>query len=307
MYFGMIMLPIIAPLTLAIVKRQVWLCAYLLLRLASLTLISTCCISNFLLLSACRCLDWSLLDTLTWPVYLVHYLMVMGYTNGSEWKGFYTCCLERDYYTLSAGRKLIILQILCDDVLDSEELRAEMDMREESEVGIDIDTSTVVTPTVGSRRVHPRYSKTFAAKDKEAVQSIAGHSDKKHISGSYSDQVGGSVENSAEEDGNGDECRICGMDGLLLCCDGCPSSYHSRCLGLNKMHMPEGSWYCPECQINATEPKILQGTTLRGGLNFGVDPYGQVFVASCDHLLVYVPNSVFCRLPMRVAFPAAFV
>ncbi|KAK4440655.1 DDT domain-containing protein PTM [Sesamum alatum] len=236
-------------------------------------------------LKCMRCLDWSLLDTLTWPVYLVHYLMVMGYTNGSEWKGVYTHSLERDYYTLSAGRKLIILQILCDDVLDSEELRAEMDMREESEVGIDIDTSIMVSPTGGSRRVHPRYSKTASAKDKELIESTAEHHEKKNLFGSHFDQAGGSVE-TADEDGNGDECRICGMDGLLVCCDGCPSSYHSRCLGLNKMHMPEGSWYCPECQINASEPKILQGTTLKGGLNFGVDPYGQVFVATCDHLLV---------------------
>ncbi|KAK4409035.1 DDT domain-containing protein PTM [Sesamum angolense] len=186
------------------------------------------------------CLDWSLLDTLTWPVYLVHYLMVMGYTNGLEWKGFYAHSLERDYYTLSAGRKLLILQILCDDVLDTEELRAEMDMREESEVGIDIDSSTMISPTGGSRRVHPRYSRTASAKDKESVGSIAEHHEKKDLFGSHFDQVGGLVENSAEEDGNGDECRICGMDGLLLCCDGCPSSYHSRCLGLNKMHMPEG-------------------------------------------------------------------
>ncbi|KAL0417640.1 UNVERIFIED_CONTAM: DDT domain-containing protein PTM [Sesamum radiatum] len=125
------------------------------------------------------CLDWSLLDTLTWPVYLVHYLMVMGYTNGLEWKGFYAHSLERDYYTLSAGRKLLILQILCDDVLDSEELRAEMDMREESEVGIDIDSSTMISPTGGSRRVHPRYSRTASAKDKESVGSIAEHHEKK--------------------------------------------------------------------------------------------------------------------------------
>ncbi|PIN00987.1 Nucleosome remodeling factor, subunit NURF301/BPTF [Handroanthus impetiginosus] len=224
-----------------------------------------------LALKCVRCLDWSLLDTLTWPIFLVHYLMVMGYTNGPDWKGFYSHALERDYCTLPAGRKLLILQILCDNVLDSEEIRAEMDMRVESEVGIDIDASPMVTPTGGSRRVHPRYSIASASQDREALQSVA---------------AGGPVGSSIDEDGNGDECRICGMDGLLICCDGCPSSYHSRCLGLNKMHMPEGSWYCPECKINASEPTILQGTTLRGGHNFGVDPYGQVFVATCDHLLV---------------------
>ena len=94
-----------------------------------------------------RWLDWNLLDNLTRPVYLVHDLMVMNPKNGPDWKDFYVHSLERDYYTLSAGRKLIVLQILCDFILDAEELRAEMDMREESEVGIDMDTSTVVKPT----------------------------------------------------------------------------------------------------------------------------------------------------------------
>ncbi|KAK4441253.1 DDT domain-containing protein PTM [Sesamum alatum] len=233
-----------------------------------------------------RCLDWDLLDTLTWPIYLVHYVMVMGYKNG-DWKGFYTHSLERDYYTLSAGKKLTILQILCEDVLDSEELRTEMDMREESEVGIDIESKMVATKSE-PEGVHPRYSKASASTDIEAAQSVAEHCEiKSSCSGHFLEsQAGGSVGNSIDEDANGDECRLCGMDGFLVCCDGCPSSYHSRCLGLNRMLMPDGSWYCPECKINATEPKILQGTALRGGENFGVDPYEQVFVASCDHLLV---------------------
>ncbi|CAI9778348.1 unnamed protein product [Fraxinus pennsylvanica] len=115
------------------------------------------------------CLDWSLLDSFTWPVYLVNYLMVMGYIGGPDWKGFYTLSLESDYYTSSVGRKLMILQILCDDILDSEELRVEIDTREESEVGIDSDTGTTVAPAGGPRRVHLRYSKTSACKDKDAI------------------------------------------------------------------------------------------------------------------------------------------
>ncbi|KAL0436984.1 UNVERIFIED_CONTAM: DDT domain-containing protein PTM [Sesamum radiatum] len=233
-----------------------------------------------------RCLDWGLLDTLTWPIYLVHYLMVMGYKNGPDWKGFYTHSLERDYYTLSAGKKLTILQILCEDVLDSEELRAEIDRREESEV---IDTESKMVATISEpKRVHPRYSKASASKDTEPLHGVAEHREIKpcHSSHFLESQAGGQIGNSVDEYGNGDECRLCSMDGLLVCCDGCPSSYHSRCLGLNRMLMPDGSWYCPECKINAIEPKILQGTALRGGENFGVDPYEQVFVASCDHLLV---------------------
>ncbi|GER39722.1 metalloendopeptidases [Striga asiatica] len=231
-----------------------------------------------------RCLDWSLLDNLTWPIYLVHYLMVMGYKRGTEGKKFYTHTLERDYYTLSSGQKLLLLQILCDDVMDSEELREEMEIRVESEVGVDADMDTVIRPIVGTSRIRSRYNKASASKGVEA--SISEHHDIKSSVDNHSTQLDEQVGSSADDDSNGDECRICGMDGLLLCCDGCPSSYHSRCLGLSKTHMPDGSWYCPECKIDATEPKIVRETALRGGHNFGVDPYRQVFVATCDHLLV---------------------
>ncbi|XP_073066363.1 DDT domain-containing protein PTM-like [Primulina eburnea] len=234
-----------------------------------------------------RCLDWSLLDALTWPVYLVHYLLVMGYTNGPDWKDFHTHSLERDYYTLSAGRKLIVLQILCDSVLDSEELRSEMDAREEAEVGIDVDRSAVFASTGVPRRVHPRYSKTSTCNDGQVSQGITEHHEiQSFISHSMGSEVGEPVGSFTDKDGNGDECRLCGMDGFLLCCDGCPSSFHSRCLGLNKMHIAEGSWYCPECKINSTEPKLSRGVDLRGGNICGIDPYKQVFVATCDHLLV---------------------
>ncbi|KAL3620158.1 hypothetical protein CASFOL_035070 [Castilleja foliolosa] len=232
-----------------------------------------------------RCLDWSLLDNLTWPIYLVHYLTLMGNKNGKDWKGFYIHTLERDYYSLSAGKKLAVMQILCEGVLDSEELRLELDSREESEVGIDMDTDTTVKSTSKPRRTHPGYSKTSSSKDVKAMHGVA---EIKSALGTTSMEsgVGGPAGSSIDDDGNGDECRLCGMDGLLVCCDGCPSSYHLRCLGLSKMFMPDGSWYCPDCKINATEPKVLRGTSLRGGEVLGVDPYEQVFVASCDHLLV---------------------
>lgn len=222
-----------------------------------------------------------MLDTLNWPVYLVHYLMARGYKNGDDWKELYAHCLEKDYHTLSVGKKLTALQVLCDDVLDTEELRAEVDMREASEVGMDIDTSTMLE-TCEPARVHPGDSDD--CKDIEAALGVEKHQTENSLDNNQMEtQVG-----TAVEDGNGDECRLCGMDGVLVCCDGCPSVYHSRCLGLSKM--PNGSWFCPECKINETEPKVLRGTTLRGGNVFGVDPYQQVFVASFDHLLVYVSN-----------------
>ena len=45
---------------------------------------------------------------------------------------------------------------------------------------------------------------------------------------SYSRDTEGTED--GDVDRNGDECRLCGMDGILLCCDGCPSAYHSRCI-----------------------------------------------------------------------------
>ncbi|KAL3530436.1 hypothetical protein ACH5RR_009758 [Cinchona calisaya] len=236
-----------------------------------------------------RGMDWSLLDTLTWPIYLVHYLMVIGYTDDREWKGFYIHALEREYYTLSASKKLIILQILCDDVLDSEELRSEIDIREESEVGIDLDTGTLVAPVAGPRRVHPRNSKTSACKGQEAMEIIAQSHETKfssstgHLGLNVQGQDGIS---DVDQDGNGDECRLCGMDGTLLCCDGCPASYHSRCIGVSKMFIPEGAWYCPECTMNKVGLRITKGTTLKGAEIFGVDVYAQAFIGACDHLIV---------------------
>ncbi|KAI3511874.1 hypothetical protein L1887_19034 [Cichorium endivia] len=230
-----------------------------------------------------RSMDWSLLDSLTWPMFIVQYLTTMRYAEGQEWKEFYVNVLEKDYYTLSAGRKLIVLQILCDGALDSAELRAEIDMREESEVGPDPDAvlafSEPVKDTPVKRRGRP--PKNPIPKDPEPVKDIpTPNSSVPKVPGSY---IGGA---DVDEDGNVDECRLCGMDGILVCCDGCPLAYHSRCIGIMKMFMPEGAWYCPECTMNKIGPNVTKLTTLRGAEIFGIDPYEQVFLGSCNHLLV---------------------
>ncbi|KDP34357.1 hypothetical protein JCGZ_11240 [Jatropha curcas] len=237
-----------------------------------------------------RSIDWGLLDSVTWPVYLVHYFTIMGYSKGPEWKGFCDDFLKREYYSLPVTRKLTILQILCDDVLDCAEIRTEIDMREESEVGIDPDAVATNFPENGPRRVHPRYSKTSACKDREAMEIITqNHGNKSSCDLKYLGSQCSEEERDAASvgvDGNSDECRLCGMDGTLLCCDGCPSAYHSRCIGVVKMYIPEGPWYCPECTINKLGPTVIVGTSLRGAEIFGVDIYGQVFLGTCNHLLV---------------------
>lgn len=230
-----------------------------------------------------------MLDTLTWPVFLVLYLLVNGFTKGPEWKGFYDEVFSGEYYLLPVSRKLVILQILCDDVLESDELKTEMSTRKESEVGMDYDAEDTIPAETGPRKVHPRYARTSFCEDKEAIKLVSA-SIAVNQPGSYCRDTENTGDGDGDADRNGDDCRLCGMDGTLLCCDGCPSAYHSRCIGVMKMFIPEGPWYCPECKINMAGPSIAKGTSLRGAEIFGRDLYGQLFMGTCDHLLVYVQH-----------------
>eukprot|EP00736_Rhodelphis_marinus_P011306 Rmarinus@m.19206 len=43
-----------------------------------------------------------------------------------------------------------------------------------------------------------------------------------------------------------DTCRICGDPGELLCCDGCPATFHLKCHYLDEV--PSGSFFCLNCR-----------------------------------------------------------
>ncbi|KAK1310830.1 hypothetical protein QJS10_CPA08g00520 [Acorus calamus] len=214
---------------------------------------------------AVRCLshsDWSLLDNLTWPTFLVEYLFFMGHLSGLGWKGFCDGACDGEYYVLPVNVKLRVLQILCDDASDTAEIRAEIGVRE---IGVeDAESEGAIVPPPPSMGTRLR---------------------KAHL-GKVKPNVGVVVEE--ENDENGDECRLCGMDGTLVCCDGCPSVYHSRCIGLNKVLLPEGPWYCPECMVDRMGGAScsMMGMGLRGAVVFGVDPFGRVFLGTCNYLLV---------------------
>ena len=52
--------------------------------------------------------------------------------------------------------------------------------------------------------------------------------------------------------------------GDLLCCESCPATYHTGCVGLAAA--PEGDWYCPHCTCDACGSGAgFSGAPVRGG------------------------------------------
>eukprot|EP00742_Colponemidia_sp_Colp-10_P007022 GILJ01007535.1.p1 GENE.GILJ01007535.1~~GILJ01007535.1.p1 ORF type:complete len:332 (-),score=21.62 GILJ01007535.1:174-1079(-) len=49
----------------------------------------------------------------------------------------------------------------------------------------------------------------------------------------------------SESDENRDFCDKCRGEGRLICCDGCPASFHLLCVDLPRV--PLGKWFCPKC------------------------------------------------------------
>lgn len=59
---------------------------------------------------------------------------------------------------------------------------------------------------------------------------------------------------------NDDNCSICSRRGKLLCCDGCPRSYHHRCVNMDPKQLFEGDWFCSQCTKKNGKKKTSETT-----------------------------------------------
>ncbi|KAK8961801.1 hypothetical protein KSP40_PGU019280 [Platanthera guangdongensis] len=200
-----------------------------------------------------RNLNWDFLDLQTWPFFLVEYMLFCGSSLRSDFKIAHLKLLDAEYYEQPAKVKLEILRCLCDDVVEVDSLRLELNRRV-------TDSELVVDPANTSRRRN--YSVVYDGESSIAQQEVDDIADR-----------------------NSDECCLCRMDGNLICCDGCPAAFHSRCVGVVKDHLPEGEWLCPACL--ADKDGIVSVLMPFKGADFlGRDSHGRLFYGCCGYLLV---------------------
>ncbi|XP_040993587.1 DDT domain-containing protein PTM-like [Juglans microcarpa x Juglans regia] len=206
-----------------------------------------------------RSLDWDLLDLITWPIFMAEYLLI----HGSELKpGFDISRVKLfrcDYYKQPVSLKVEVLRCLSDDMIEVEAIRSELNRR-----------SLAAEPDM----VFDRSMNLDVCKKRKVTIDVSGGS-------CLTEDI---VEDTT--DWNSDDCCLCKMDGSLICCDGCPAAYHSRCVGIQSDILPEGDWYCPECAIERHKPWMKPRKSLRGAELIGIDPHGRLYFSSCGYLLV---------------------
>uniref|UniRef100_A0A8D8MGQ8 Chromodomain-helicase-DNA-binding protein Mi-2 homolog n=2 Tax=Culex pipiens TaxID=7175 RepID=A0A8D8MGQ8_CULPI len=66
-----------------------------------------------------------------------------------------------------------------------------------------------------------------------------------------------------DDDEHQEFCRICKDGGELLCCDMCPSAYHTFCLTPPLDDIPDGDWRCPRCSCPPLQYKVQKILTWR--------------------------------------------
>eukprot|EP00743_Colponemidia_sp_Colp-15_P010934 GILK01012122.1.p2 GENE.GILK01012122.1~~GILK01012122.1.p2 ORF type:complete len:186 (-),score=23.82 GILK01012122.1:89-646(-) len=104
------------------------------------------------------------------------------------------------------------------------------------------DENSSKTPKRSKQSAASKTSKSTEA-GRGSAKRAATQKGKSYVE-SGSDQQSESDSDSEHES----DCRVCGDDGEVLCCDTCPLVYHTFCLNPPLVDVPEGAWSCPICQ-----------------------------------------------------------
>lgn len=75
-----------------------------------------------------------------------------------------------------------------------------------------------------------------------------------------------------DDDEHQEFCRVCKDGGELLCCDSCPSAYHTFCLEPPLSEIPDGDWRCPRCGCPPLPGKVAKILTWRWSEPIPEDP-----------------------------------
>lgn len=204
-----------------------------------------------------RNINWDLLDEITWPVFMVEYLLIHGSGLKPGFSLNQLKLFDGEYYKKPAEVKIELLRCLCDDVVEVEAIRSELSKR---------TVIAEVNMESGRTMCSERKRKTSL---EVPVDSCLSEGMKEEVA-----------------DGNSDECCLCKMDGNLICCDGCPAAYHSKCVGIVSSLLPEGNWYCPECVIGKLGFENKPQRHIRGAELLGTDTCGRLFFGCFNYLLV---------------------
>ncbi|XP_021714762.1 uncharacterized protein LOC110682747 [Chenopodium quinoa] len=105
------------------------------------------------------------------------------------------------------------------------------------------------------------------------------------------------------DDPNDDTCAICGDGGDLMCCDGCPSTFHLDCLDIEEF--PLGEWHCVFCSCkfcgvggdSATATEEVESDTVSSQLvtcTFCEEKYHKSCIREEDDLSAKSRRPYFC-------------
>ena len=75
-----------------------------------------------------------------------------------------------------------------------------------------------------------------------------------------------------DDDEHQEFCRVCKDGGELLCCDSCPTAYHTFCLEPPLSEIPDGDWRCPRCGCPPLPGKVGKILTWRWSEPIPEDP-----------------------------------